>query len=543
MGSISDKHQVWQTELAGDIDRDFLLEGINHGFRISEVQDISEVRRVCVDNHPSVDKYKMLVEKELLSQVELGNYKVADTDVKPRIISPLGAIPKDDDDVRVIHDCSRPVGQALNDYASYSPVHYQSINDAYKLATANRFMCKVDLKAAYRSVAINPIDYMLTGCKFKFTNDMSVTTLYDTRLPFGSSNGPMIFHRLSQAVKRMMCKRGYSNVVVYLDDFLILEDDYDKCVEAQRVLISLLIRLGFLISWKKLISPSTKVEFLGVLIDTVAGKASLSPVKLEKLYSKLCLFKEKTRASKKQLQSLAGSLNWACQVVQGGRYFLRRILDAIQRLNEPSHKCKLSQEFRKDLQWWLAYLKRFNGVLYYREVDSVSILTDSCNDGAGVFAGGAWQYIHWSSDFPGLSKLHINYKEVLAAIIGVLHLAPRLTGCDITIVTDSTAAKGILNKGRTKSPLVMAWLRRLFWSCARYNLRIRAIHCPGALHHIPDAISRLSEAGQALRLHSLLKNWHHGRYSSFVDECVSSMSSAAFQVAKGHLAQWHSHLS
>ena len=182
---------------------------------------------------------------------------------------------------------------------------------------------------------------------------------------------------------------------------------------------------------------------------------SLSPVKLAKLYDKLCIFSDKTHASKRQLQSLAGSLNWACQVILGGRYFLRRILDSIARLKEPSHKCKLTTDFRADLQWWLNYMQCFNGTCFYRAVDTVCLLSDSSTDGAGVFAGGDWHYINWLVDFPDLSKLHINFKEVLAAILGVLRFAPRLAGCDITIVTDSTAAKGILNKGRSRNPVVM----------------------------------------------------------------------------------------
>ena len=529
-------------ELATDEDKDFLITGIRQGFRVRDDMD-REVKPVCVDNHPSVDKNFGLVEKELKQQLESGNYKLADQGFQPKVVSPLGAIPKEDNDIRLIHDCSRPAGHALNDYCNHTSVTYQTINDAYELSVLNRFMCKVDLKAAYRSVAIHPADYTLTGCKFKFSHHNYVSTLYDTRLPFGSAKGPMIFHRLSQSVKRMMYRRGFHNIVVYLDDFLILEDSYEKCVEAQQVLISLLIRLGFQISWKKVVSPCTRVEFLGVLIDSVAGTASLSPNKLEKLYDKLCVFSLKTRASKRQLQSLAGSLNWACQVIRGGSYFLRRILDSIQRLHEPTHKCKLTSDFRKDLEWWLSYLQCFNGTLYYREVDTVCLLSDSSTDGAGVFAGGAWHYINWLVDFPDLSNLHINFKEVLAAILGVLRFAPRLAGCDITIVTDSTAAKGILNKGRSGNPVVMEWLRRLFWTCARYNLRIRAIHCPGVLHQIPDAISRLSEEGQVLRLHSLLLNWHRGCYSQFVEDFHSSMSPAAFQITRRNLARWRSHLS
>ena len=58
----------------------------------------------------------------------------------------------------------------------------------------------------------------------------SVKTLYDISRPFGSSKGPIVFNRLIQAVKRMMSRRGYNNIVVYLDDFLIVENSYAKCV-------------------------------------------------------------------------------------------------------------------------------------------------------------------------------------------------------------------------------------------------------------------------------------------------------------------------
>ena len=55
--------------------------------------------------------------------------------------------------------------------------------------------------------------------------------LYDTKHPFGSKLAPGIFHRHSQAVGRMMSRRGYT-IVVYLDDFLICEDSKDKCHKA-----------------------------------------------------------------------------------------------------------------------------------------------------------------------------------------------------------------------------------------------------------------------------------------------------------------------
>ena len=355
----------------------------------------------------------------------------------------------------------------------------------------------------------------------------------------------MIFHRLGQAVKRIMANRyGFHNIVVYLDDFLIVESSYERCVEGQLVLMSLLVRLGFQISWKKVTSVSQRVEFLGVVIDSTECTASLSKDKLSKLHKKLCEFDGKCRATKRQLQSLAGSLNWACQVIRGGRFFLRRILDCIVKLNMASHKCKLDAEFKKDLDWWLDYMCKFNGVVYYREANSVVIHSDACNEGAGVFVQGKWRYIHWKKDIPKADSLHINNKEVLAAIVGVKHWAQELAGCDVTIVTDSTAAKGILNKGRSKNKYIMSQLRHLFWVITEFNIRLRAVHCPGVLNQIPDAISRLHENGQALRLQSLLRNWSHcSAMGSFYNMCESSMSPRALQVIQPQLVRWSSRLS
>ena len=42
----------------------------------------------------------------------------------------------------------------------------------------------------------------------------------------------------------------------------------------------------------------------------------------------------------------------------------------------------------------------------------------------------------------------------------------------VIIHSDSQAAVRIINKGSTKNPLIMGFLRRLFWLSAIYNFRI-----------------------------------------------------------------------
>ena len=525
MNSISDKVEVWEQELANDSDRKFLIEGIKHGFRISNVEHYSEVKQVEVSNHSSALNNSDLVEEELVEQIKLGNY--VKTKVPPKVISPIGAILKNEQEVRIIHDGSRPTGDAMNDYSTLHSEHYQTIDEAYTLAKPYYFLSKVDLKSAYRSVSISSKDYCLTGLKWQFKGDQSPTYLFDTRLPFGASLAPMTFHRLTQSVRRMMWNRGFTNIVVYLDDFLIIEESYERCLEAQHTLISLLIKLGFRISWHKVLGPSRVVPFLGIVIDTNDCSLSLDEGKLSKLESQLLCFKEKKRATKRQLQQLAGLLNWACQAVRGGRYFLRRILDTISRLKKGSHKTKLSKAFKLDIEWWLQFLRSFNGVVYYREAAAFVVHTDACLQGAGMFCSGDWCYINWKCDDKRHSQMHINYKEVLAVVWSAKRWATKWTNANVTVFTDSTVAKAIINKGTCKSPLVMNSLRDLFWLSVKYNFKLHAVHIPGQLNMLPDTISRLHEPGQVLHLQSLLSSWHHCAYSL---DLSAHMSFAALQV-------------
>ena len=464
--SISNCAKVWEHELQDDSDRLYLMDGIKNGFKISDLHDndYSRVKKVESDNHKSTKLHKELIDKELCKQLNDGHYMI--TSKPPLVISPLGAIPKDDGTIRLIHDGSRPLGDAMNDYTTLHAVRYQTLEDAYTLAKPGYFLAKVDLKSAYRSVPIHPSDYCLTGLKWHFKNDSKPTYMYDARLPFGARNGCSIFHRLTQSVRRMMAKRGFPNIIVYLDNFLIISKSYSECLEAQHVLLGLLIKLGFLISWKKVLGPMCKLPFLGIMIDTTSCTLSLEEAKVSALKMKLTLFQEKKRASKRQLQSLAGSLNWACQAVRGGRFFLRRVIDVINRLKAPAHKARLGVSFQEDVNWWLRYLSVFNGVVFYRVADiRYTVHTDACDIGGGAFCGGDWCYMNWNVDLgQTYHRLHINYKEILSIFMAVHRWAPRWRNSDVVVLTDNVVAKAVINRGHCKSKLVMSLLRQLFWT-------------------------------------------------------------------------------
>ena len=93
----------------------------------------------------------------------------------------MGAIPKPDGDIRLIHDGSMLLVHVMNDYASQEECQYQSLQEALDLVQQGYFMAKIDLKSACRSVRIHLSNHQPTGLQWTFEGDTEPTYLIDTR--------------------------------------------------------------------------------------------------------------------------------------------------------------------------------------------------------------------------------------------------------------------------------------------------------------------------------------------------------------------------
>ena len=286
---------AWSQELCDDADRDFLLSGVKHGFHI--IDPNAPLPQAYQRNHKSALEKNSTTSSLIQKEIDCGNY-VAVSEL-PRIVSPLGLVPKSDGGDRLIHDCSMPRdGRSVNDFTvQCDKQSYESIDDAVDLIKHGYYMAKVDIKSAYRSVAIHPSSYAATG--LQWTMNGQLLTLVDTRMPFGARPSPNVFHRLSQAVKRMMARHGHGKIIAYQDDFLVIGETYNECLEAWVKLIQLLMHLGFQINYKKLDAPSTDIVFLGIRIDSMSMQLSLPPDKLQKVKDCLLAFKQRQRATKR----------------------------------------------------------------------------------------------------------------------------------------------------------------------------------------------------------------------------------------------------
>ena len=478
--SLTRNIATWERELRDDPDRDFILQGIAQGFDI--VEDLSSVPTADCSNYASATDKKWKPKLDALFQRELNEGYISQVDYKPLRINSIGAVEKQDmGDPRPITDMSRPLGDSVNEQITCDSFKFKSVDDAINLMQPNCFFAVVDLKSAYRHVPIKRDQATLQGFRWMFGDQDNSKYMYfvDNRLCFGLKNAASIFHRISSAVTRMMAKRGFHCVVQFLDDFLLIGYSEEAARMAQLALIRLLTSLGFSVSWSKVVSPTTRVVFLGVILDSQLMQAEATPEKMQRLRDTITALLQRNKASKRELQSLAGLMNFVAKVIKGARTFLRRIIDTINSLRHPHHLVRLNRSMKLDLHWWLCFMQVFNGkalLIGHQHSPQAHVYTDASFSGYGAYMdserwlAGVWtpkdeREVHpcvsscanWlgvPSDFPAALITNINYLELFAILQSVRHFAPLWANHRVFIHTDNTQAMYFINK---KAPALTRW--------------------------------------------------------------------------------------
>ena len=488
--------------LEHDPDKHYLLNGITNGFDIIN-QGYPE-GPIQVANYSSALQSRKLVEKQLQQELDEGRYLIVKD--PPRVISALGAIPKPDGTVRLIHDCSRPQGNSVNDYAVISSnIKYQTVQDAVNLISKGYYLAKLDLQSAYRYVSTNSAHWPYAGLQWTFEGHSKPTYMVDTRLPFGARLSVEAFHRISLALQRILLNQGIQTVI-YLDDILIISKSEKECSQHMGAAVSTLRSLGLAISYNKMEGPTQKLTFLGIEINTATCTLGLPADKLRNFSALLEHFLQQQRASLKQLQRLVGKLAWASHVVTGGRIFLQRVLDTMRPLKHASHKVKLSLEFKLDIQWWLQYMPLFNNTSFCPQQRPFNIITtDSSSQAGGATLNSTdWFYLDWIIDHPAVFPLHINAKEALMAFAALYRWAPTLRDSSVILYTDNVFTQAAINKGACSNPIIVFHIRNLFWLCNLFNFTVKCRHIPGKDNIASDSISRLRTCGHFLYWNSVV---------------------------------------
>ena len=142
-----------------------------------------------------------------------------------------------------------------------APVHRHWKSGGEKLVTKT-----VDLKSAYKQLAIHPGEQRRSVISVKHPKTGEVFGFVSRTLPFGASAAVLAFNRVARLVWRVLVDAGIL-CTNYFDDYPVLEFSGSAAVTVPAIR-SVMSMLGFRCSVDKEVDFSEKTEMLGVCFDT-----------------------------------------------------------------------------------------------------------------------------------------------------------------------------------------------------------------------------------------------------------------------------------
>ena len=215
-----------------------------------------------------------------------------------------------------------------------------------------------------------------------------------------------------------MAKKKYS-VYGYVDDILGISSK-KEAKEAYNYLLKLLLDLGFPVSEKKLVEPTTRCNCLGLMVDTVAQTISIPEGKEVEILDKCRDILSHKFVTKRKFQSLIGSIMYIHKCVKSSRFFTNRLLEALR--DNKSNFITISEEIKQDIQWFLKFTPLFDGYTQYvktpvQHVHTIAI--DACLKGVG----GVWGSAVYTAPLPDSwidnKNFNINHFEMINILVAI----------------------------------------------------------------------------------------------------------------------------
>ena len=249
--------------------------------------------------------------------------------------------------------------------------------------------------------------------------------------------------------------------------------------------------LGIREAESKICQPARVMIWLGILFDTVNMTMSILQEKLQEVMQTIRDWAGRTRATRREMQSLLGLLQFVASVAPPACIFTNRMLQDLHEapdVGAESHSCG----FKRDVDFFVCSLPDFNGVrmLVKRDVECQELLQlDARLSSCGAFNGAQF----YSEEFPRSlrEKEHpIARLELLNVVIAVKLWAQDWRHKRVHIYCDNMNACTAMRTGRSRDEFLQACVRELFVYAVRYDVELVAEHRPGVLMGTADALSR-----------------------------------------------------
>ena len=395
-------------------------------------------------------------------------------------LSTIFVVPKKDGGHRPVFNL-----KSLNNFINPPHFKMEGFHTLKEILKKGDFMGKLDLKDAYTSVPIALKDraflrFLWKGQKFQFST-----------LPFGLSTAPFVFTKLLKPVAGHLRSQGI-RLVIYLDDFLFLNQCPERLQKEMLMAKSLLENLGFCINQtKSVFSPNRTIEFLGVSVDSTNLQISLPQNKLKGI-KKDCqslLLGKHVRARK--LAHTVGKMVAAKEAIRFSMVhvrYLQRVLNiAVRQPMGYESVAYITKEAQQELNWWVEESQSQNGCPIQAVTPDLVIQTDASKLGWGAIwgmqkTGGLWSLKE--------KTWHINVLELLAVFLALKSFTKEMYNQHILIQSDNVSTLSYINKqGGTKSRDLQFVAKQIWDYCQNHQLMLTGEHIPGKLNVEADHLS------------------------------------------------------
>lgn len=211
-------------------------------------------------------------------------------------LAPIFLVPKVPEGVRLIHDL-----RYLNQYIQPThPIKYNSLQSMLMLIKQGDLLSVVDISKAFLHLKVHPLSrpllaFQLGGKVYQWTT-----------CPFGTKLSPMVwlkvFKSVTTVLSQLRIRQGW-----WMDDGLVISSP----PQAQRdLLLTLRVieAMGFLVSPKSQLLPSTQQQYLGYTIDTQLMVIKLAPRRRHNILHTLGRVLRKGAISVPKIRELLGKL-------------------------------------------------------------------------------------------------------------------------------------------------------------------------------------------------------------------------------------------
>lgn len=493
--------------------KEFLISGFEHGFDIgvSEFPSISHTCKNLASARREPDVVSNLLAGEVCNGYLVGPFQEIPPQFSVYRVNPLGLVrgkwpphkPRLIVDQSSPHDGSALSINELIPKENYS-LKYITIDHAIQiiLRLGPGTLCmKTDGRDAFKQVPTRPGVW-----SYQMVHHLGQFYFY-SRLTFGSRSSPWIYDQLSTAVQWIAQNVfGVKEMLHLLDDFIAFVPAGSDCQAAMERFLRVFHELKIPLSDSKTCGPVTRIEYLGLILDTETMQLELPNEKLVRIRAIISSFLNRISVKKIELLQLLGHLGFAARAIVVGRPFVSHLLSLAHSVPELHYHVYLNQESRRDLDAWSHFLNGWNGVSLFLDPkittqSDLELWTDASGNpdlGHGGFLAGSWFQGHWP---PGLfvpategdKRPSMALLEMFPIFVAVLLWGHRWSRKKILFHCDNMAVVEIIKKGRSRDGRINSMMRKLAMHAAKHSFLLLAEYVPSLENGIADSLSRFQE--------------------------------------------------